>query len=161
MANTIASIELPVSAQRVWQLIGGFDALPDWLPYIPRSESSEGGRVRTLANPAGDAIVERLEAFNDKERSYSYSILKAPFPVTGYYSTLRVRPAGESAAVVEWSGSFTPAGASEQEATQLFFGIYMDGLAALKEKLLRQDADGPVNSSASQALSSRPCSSLL
>lgn len=140
MANTIASIELPVSADRVWQLIGGFDALPDWLPYIPQSTSSEGGRVRTLANPAGEAIVERLEAFNDKERSYSYSILKAPFPVTGYYSTLKVKPAGESAAVVEWSGSFTPAGASEQEATQLFFGIYTDGLAALKEKMLRQDA---------------------
>ena len=117
--------------------------------------------MRTLANPAGDAIVERLEAFNDKERSYSYSILKAPFPVTGYYSTLKVKPAGGSAAVVEWSGSFTPAGASEQEATQLFFGIYTDGLAALKEKMLREDANVTLNSSATQALSSRPRSSLL
>ncbi|MYM23523.1 hypothetical protein GTP46_12785 [Duganella sp. FT135W] len=75
MANTIASIQLPVSAGCVWQLIGGFNALPDWLPYIPHSELSEGGRVRTLANPDGEAIVERLEAFDDKERFYSYSIL--------------------------------------------------------------------------------------
>jgi hypothetical protein len=143
MANTIASIELPVAADRVWQLIGGFDALPDWLPYIPASTSSEGGRVRTLANPAGEAIVERLEAFNDKERYYSYSILQAPFPATEYCSTLRVKPAGETASVVEWSGSFTPAGASEQEVVQLFLGIYTDGLAALKKKFMSMEADKP------------------
>ena len=137
MASTIASIKLPVSAGRVWQLIGGFNALPDWLPYIPHSELSEGGRVRTLANPDGDAIVEQLEAYNDKERYYSYSILKAPFPAKDYYATLRVKPDGESASVVEWSGSFTPVGVSEQEVVQLFNGIYTDGLQALKEKILR------------------------
>ena len=137
MASTIASIKLPVSAGRVWQLIGGFNALPDWLPYIPHSELSEGGRVRTLANPNGDAIVERLEAFNERERYYSYSILKAPFPSKDYYATLRVKPDGELASVVEWSGSFTPVGASEQEVVQLFHSIYSDGLQALKERILR------------------------
>ncbi|MYN26492.1 SRPBCC family protein [Duganella levis] len=135
MASTIASITLPVTADRVWQLIGGFNALPDWLPYIPHSELSEGGRVRTLANPAGEAIVERLETFNDKERYYSYSILKAPFPARDYLATLRVTPQGDSASVVEWSGSFTPVGVSEQEITQLFHGIYTDGLQALKEQV--------------------------
>lgn len=134
MASTIASITLPVAADRVWQLIGGFNALPDWLPYIPHSELSEGGRVRTLANPAGEAIVERLETFNDKERYYSYSILKAPFPARDYLATLRVTPQGDSASLVEWSGSFTPVGVSEQEITQLFHGIYTDGLQALKER---------------------------
>jgi len=135
MASTIASITLPVAADRVWQLIGGFNALPDWLPYIPHSELSEGGRVRTLANPAGEAIVERLETFNDKERYYSYSILKAPFPARDYLAALRVTPQGDSASVVEWSGSFTPVGVSEQEITQLFHGIYTDGLQALKEQV--------------------------
>lgn len=135
MASTIASITLPVAADRVWQLIGGFNTLPDWLPYIPHSELSEGGRVRTLANPAGEAIVERLETFNDKERCYSYSILKAPFPARDYLATLRVTPQGDSVSVVEWSGSFTPVGVSEQEITQLFHGIYTDGLQALKEQV--------------------------
>jgi hypothetical protein len=135
MASTIASIKLPVSADEVWQLIGGFNALPDWLPYIPHSVLSEGGRVRTLANPAGVAIVERLEAFNDKERSYSYSILKAPFPARDYYATLRVKAEGTAASVVEWSGSFTPVGVTEQEVMQLFQGIYAEGLEALREKI--------------------------
>ncbi|MGQ0440867.1 SRPBCC family protein, partial [Bacillus sp. B-TM1] len=43
MANTITSIEIPASPAQVWQLIGGFDALPDWLPYIPSSKVTEGG----------------------------------------------------------------------------------------------------------------------
>lgn len=81
MAQAHASIEIAASADTVWQLIGGFGSLPDWLSYIPASELSEGGRVRRLANPAGDAIVERLVAFDEAERSYTYAILEAPFPV--------------------------------------------------------------------------------
>jgi 2,5-diketo-D-gluconate reductase B len=136
MASTIASMTLPVSAGRVWELIGGFNALPNWLPYIPQSELSQGGRIRTLANPSGEAIVERLEVFNDEERYYSYSILKAPFPVKNYYSTLRVKSAGETTSLVEWAGSFTPVGVSDDEAIKLFNGIYTDGLQALKEKIM-------------------------
>lgn len=65
MAQAQASIQVSASADTVWQLIGGFGSLPDWLSYIPSSELSEGGRVRSLANPDGDAIVERLVAFDD------------------------------------------------------------------------------------------------
>ena len=132
MAQASASITLAATPDRVWQLIGGFDSLPDWLPYIPRSELSEGGRVRSLLNPAGDAIVERLEAFDNDARSYTYSILRAPFPVTGYRSTLRVVGLDDDrAARVEWSGRFTPAGVSDEQASDLFEGIYRALLAAL------------------------------
>src|SRR5262249_34986385 len=91
MAEASAHIEIPASPDHVWRRIGGFGSLPDWLPYIPKSALSEGGRVRHLANSGGQTIIERLEAFDDGARSYSYSILQAPFPVTGYVSTLRVR----------------------------------------------------------------------
>ena len=61
MAQASASIELPVSAEKVWHLIGGFNSLPDWSPNIPRSEATEGGRVRHLDTSNGVTIVERLE----------------------------------------------------------------------------------------------------
>ena len=132
MAQANASIRIPVSPDEVWQLIGGFNSLPDWLPYIPSSELSEGGRVRRLATPNGDVIVERLEAFDNRARSYTYSILEAPFPVTGYRSTLQVRESEEAdASLVDWSGEFTPTGVSDDEASRLFEGIYRDGLRAL------------------------------
>ncbi|MEU6807538.1 SRPBCC family protein [Streptomyces sp. NPDC046831] len=135
MATTSATIDLPVPADRVWQLIGGFGSLPDWLPYIPESGLSEGGRVRSLTNEEGDVIVERLEAFDNDARTYTYSILQAPFPVTGYRSTLTVHEVDGDRSRVEWSGTFTPAGASEEEAIALFHGVYTEGLAALRETL--------------------------
>jgi len=141
MAQASATITLPVAADRIWQLIGGFDSLPDWLPYIPQSEVSEGGRVRHLANPDGDTIIERLEAFDNRERSYTYSILQAPFPVTNYLSTLRVVSIdGDRSSRVEWSGEFTPAGVSDEDASRLFEGIYRDGLKALEATLTSKTA---------------------
>ncbi|AQQ40780.1 MULTISPECIES: SRPBCC family protein [Burkholderia] len=134
MVQAHASIEIAASADTVWQLIGGFGSLPDWLSYIPASELSEGGRVRRLANPAGDAIVERLVAFDEGERSYTYAILEAPFPVVNYRSTLRVRENGPNASKVEWSGTFTPHGATDDETIRLFRGIYEDGLAELAKR---------------------------
>lgn len=134
MANTIVTMEIPANPEKVWQLIGGFNSLPDWLPYIPNSELLEGGRVRSLANPDGDTIVERLEAFNDKERFYTYSIMKAPFPVTKYQSTIRVQEHSDrNKSIVEWSGSFTPVDVTDEEVIKLFHGIYKDGLEALSQ----------------------------
>lgn len=134
MAQTTTSIKIPASPDQVWQLIGGFNSLPDWLPYIPSSEVSEGGRVRQLANPDGDTIIERLEVFNENERYYTYSITKAPFPVTDYLATLHVKEDTDGkSSLVEWSGSFTPVNVSDQEVIDLFHGIYKDGLEALQK----------------------------
>jgi len=132
MAQASASIDLPVSADIVWQLIGGFNSLPDWMPYIQKSETTEGGRVRHLATPNNETIVERLEKFDNAARSYSYSIIQAPFPITDYLSTISVRQkAGESGCLVEWSGTFIANGVSDSEASKLFKGIFEDGLNAL------------------------------
>ncbi|MFJ8923468.1 Polyketide cyclase / dehydrase and lipid transport [Streptomyces sp. LamerLS-316] len=134
MVSTVTtSLDIPQSPDQVWQLIGGFGSLPDWLPYIPTSELGEGGRVRRLTNADGGVIVERLQAFDHDARSYSYAIEEAPFPVTGYLSTLTVHavPGRPAASRVEWSGSFTPVGVNAAEAEELFHGIYADGLAAL------------------------------
>ena len=145
MAHAMATMDYPVSAGRIWSLIGGFGSLPDWLPYIPHSELAEGGRVRRLVNPDGSIIVERLMAFDHVERSYTYAILEAPFPVIDYLSTLRVRklPDG-SGSRVEWSGRFTPVGVSDDEASKLFRDIYENGLADLAVALSKAQAgDGP------------------
>ncbi|MFF3394362.1 SRPBCC family protein [Streptomyces sp. NPDC002669] len=137
MASTSVSRVVPASPQQVWNLIGGFDSLPGWLPYIPESTALEGGRVRRLTNPDGDVIIERLVAFDEAERHYSYAILQAPFPVTGYVSTLRVHAVAgrDDVAEVQWSGRFTPDGVTDAEAEDLFAGIYRDGLAALHQAL--------------------------
>ncbi|MEV6296326.1 SRPBCC family protein [Streptomyces sp. NPDC004059] len=137
MASTSVSLIVPASPDKVWSLIGGFDALPDWLPYIPESTPLEGGRVRRLKNPEGEVIIERLVDFNETERHYSYAILQAPFPVNGYVSTIRVHtiPGRDDIAEVQWSGRFNPDNATDDEVVDLFTGIYRDGLDALHKTL--------------------------
>ncbi|MGW6414516.1 SRPBCC family protein [Streptomyces sp. NPDC055055] len=137
MASTSVSRVVPATPEEVWNLIGGFGSLPDWLPYIPESTALEGGRVRRLTNPDGEVIVERLVAFDEAGRRYSYAILDAPFPVTGYVSTLRVHPVAgrDDVAEVQWSGRFTADGATDAETEELFAGIYRDGLEALHRTL--------------------------
>ena len=131
MATASAFIDIPASADQVWQLIGGFDTLPDWLPFIPKSELSEGGRVRSLQTADGAVVVERLEAFDNAGKTYSYSIVQAPFPATEYLATLKVEAQGEGSRVT-WSGRFMPVGVSEAEVEALFGGIYQGGLEALR-----------------------------
>ncbi|WP_338922885.1 SRPBCC family protein [Pseudomonas silesiensis] len=131
MATASAFIDIPASADQVWQLIGGFNSLPDWLPFIPQSELSEGGRVRSLQTADGAVVVERLQAFDDAAKTYSYSILQAPFPATDYLATIRVEAQGQGARVT-WSGRFAPVGVSDEEVMALFTGIYQGGLEALR-----------------------------
>ncbi|MBF4557463.1 SRPBCC family protein [Pseudomonas sp. p50] len=131
MATASAFIDIPASADQVWQLIGGFDTLPDWLPFIPNSELSEGGRVRSLQTSDGAVVVERLELFDNAAKTYSYSILQAPFPAKDYLATLSVEARGEGARVT-WSGKFEPVGVSDEEVVALFTGIYEGGLKALR-----------------------------
>jgi len=131
MATASAFIDIPASADEVWQLIGGFDTLPNWLPFIPKSELSEGGRVRTLQTADGAVVVERLQTFDNAAKTYSYSIEQAPFPATDYLATLRVEAQGQGARVT-WSGRFNAKGVTDAEVEALFEGIYKGGLEALR-----------------------------
>ncbi|SQF98244.1 Polyketide cyclase / dehydrase and lipid transport [Paucimonas lemoignei] len=132
MATASANIRVPVSADKVWQLVGGFLSLHDWLPMIASSETLEGGRVRKLTTADGAVIVERLQTYDNANRTYSYSIDTGPFPATNYLATLQVSAAGEHETVITWSGSFTPDGVSDAEVETLFQGVYDGGLEALK-----------------------------
>lgn len=133
MAKTKASVDLPVPAQAVWAVIGGFNALPSWHPAVAASELSEaaGGKVRTLSLKGGGSIEERLEQADDGARRYSYSIVASPLPVSDYLSTLSVKDTG-SGCTVEWSGEFKPDGAPETAAVDTVRQIYEAGLGNLK-----------------------------
>ena len=133
MTAVKVSQELPVPAQAVWSVIGGFNGLPDWHPAVEKSESKteDGVKVRTLTLVGGGQIVERLEHASEQERSYTYSILSGPLPVSNYTATIRVRGSGRGC-IIEWSSDFTPSGAPENDATAAIRGIFEAGFENLK-----------------------------
>ena len=95
MAKFSMSMKLTAPAKQVWDLVGGFNALPDWHPAVEKSEieGAEGskGSLRRLGLAGGGSIVERLEEVDENERVYSYSIVESPLPVADYTANLRVR----------------------------------------------------------------------
>lgn len=135
MSKVQVTQELSVPAETVWNMIGGFNALPDWHPAIEKSETREEGGVktRTLTLVGGGTIVERLERTDPKARTYTYSILSGPLPVANYTATLRVREEqGGQGCSVEWASEFTPSGASESEAVAAIRAVYEAGFENLR-----------------------------
>ena len=146
MAKVHETQTLRGSVDEVWAAVGGFNDLPQWHPGIESSTLEEGGRVRRLQLASGGSVVERLQNFNERERSYAYTIEQGPLPVSRYRSVLHVAEnnvAGNNATEkagagsgcrVEWSAEFAAEGAPEAEAVRLISGIYRAGLDLLRER---------------------------
>ncbi|GAA0363926.1 SRPBCC family protein [Microbispora corallina] len=137
MATVSVSRVVPADPERAWELVGGFHALPDWMPSI-QSTPLQGGMVRRLVNPDGAVVVERMEEFNHAARYYTYSIVEAPFPVEGYLSNVRVYevPGDHGATEVVWSVRFASDGeAAEAELVEVFTAAFRDGLETLHKAL--------------------------
>ncbi|MFQ6018433.1 MAG: SRPBCC family protein [Kiloniellaceae bacterium] len=135
MAKVSLSSNYPVSAENIWKLIGGFNALPDWHPAIAKSEIETEGNttLRRLSLVGGGEILEKLEQSDEDERLYSYSILNSPLPVANYTGTIRVREAEGGGCSIEWSSEFEPSGAAEGDAVKAIEGVYQAGFENLKK----------------------------
>lgn len=139
-----ASAVIPADAAAVWQAVRPFDALSVWHPDIAVSElegdaqPTEIGAVRHLRLADGETEVrERLVAFDDTARSYTYEFVTSPFPVRSYRSTIRVAPVTDSGhSFVEWWAIYDADAADEAELTATFAdGVYTTGLAGLTTHL--------------------------
>jgi uncharacterized protein YndB with AHSA1/START domain len=134
MASVDMTVMLNAPAQKVWDLIGDFDALPRWLPPVAKSEEQKEGNVqrRHLSLHGGGVIVERLERRDDRARRYSYTIESGPLPIAGYRSELSVAEAGPQQCRVHWSSTFEPKGGAEGDAVAAIRGVYQAGFDSLK-----------------------------
>ena len=130
MAEICLTARLAAPAHEVWNLIGGFNALPDWQPATAKSTLSADGRVRRLTMAAGGTVVQEL--LEEGENFHTYAMSESPFPLSGYTATLRVRPdAGGDACILEWTSRFEPDGVGEDEAVAAIETVHRKGIANL------------------------------
>ncbi|MBM3098904.1 SRPBCC family protein [Gluconobacter cerinus] len=80
MIEASSDVDVAVSADKAWSLLGGFDNLLFWIPMITKSFLEDGGRVRRLAAKDGSVIVERLASFDQRKRTYTYAYIEGPDP---------------------------------------------------------------------------------
>lgn len=132
-----AKVEKPLqlSAAKAWAAIGDFCGIAQWHPALEKCVPSEkdGHKFRTLFLKGGGEIYERLEAWDDKAFSYTYTIVDGVLPVQNYSSTLTIKPAGETS-VMTWSGKFDAKGKTDDEAVKTMTGVYDAGATALAGK---------------------------
>ena len=133
MPKVNMNTNLAVSAERLWEMIGGFNALADWHPAIEKSELEQDGTIRRLSLMGGGSIVEQLEKMDDDGRVYRYSILESPLPVANYTAEIKVRDNEDGTSTVEWSSEFNTKDASEVDATKAIQDIYEAGFENLKK----------------------------
>jgi hypothetical protein len=130
--------EIAAPAAKVWALMRGFGDLMQWMQGLESCElaGSGVGAVRTVTLSGGLRLQERLEAFDDAGRSFSYAIVGAsPLPMRDYLSTVKIRETGPAACEVAWDGRFEPNAGSEAAMQKAVRGTYTNGIAALRKKL--------------------------
>jgi len=132
------SVELNAKADDVWAKSSNFGDLGAWHPAATQTEIVEGtnnqvGAVRVITLPDGGKLKEKLEAYDAKKHTYSYTILEGVLPVSDYHSTYTVHSVGANKTKVTWSGTFNAAGASNADAIKTITGVYKGGLDNLKK----------------------------
>ena len=134
MTKVSVSAEFDAPVGELWEVIGGFNALPEWHPGIAASviEYGDGGTVRVLEAADGARIVERIEDVDYRGHAYTYSIVESALPVSRYVATLRANKAKRGGrARAEWTAEFTADGAPASEIAKGFADFYRAGFENL------------------------------
>ncbi|QQA42696.1 SRPBCC family protein [Pelagovum pacificum] len=113
MAHVYVSDVIDAPAEKVWAFTRDYNGHGDWHPIIEKSEIEEGrpsdqvGCVRAFTVSDGGFLRERLIAFSDTDRTFTYTILESPMPIENYVATWRVTPITEGdRSFVEWWADF-------------------------------------------------------
>ncbi len=81
----------------------------------------------------GGAILEKETNWDDKAKTYSYTIEEGPLPVANYKATIAVAPHGSGSEIV-WTANFDAKGADDAKAESTIGGIFDAGLAGIAAK---------------------------
>ncbi len=124
MAEVRVEQELPAAADAVWRRLRDFGGIGSWSPSVTSCdvEGSGVGAVRTIR--VGQAVIrERLESFDDAQRSFSYSVLEGTLPVASFLGRISISAAGTSRSRILWTAAFETTGLSPERVRELTGGI--------------------------------------
>ena len=130
MTNVLVVESIKADAQAVWDILGDFAGVEVGGPITAVEVTGEGvGAVRSITM-GGALIVERLEAYDPDNLSFTYAIINddCPLPLSNYSATVQLTADGDGC-TVNWEGSFEPKGQPEEDVKELVNGIYTGAIA--------------------------------
>lgn len=136
MAKAFSSATLAAPAGKVWDVVKGFNNLPDWHPAFRESEIDSASNSRVMKLSDGSPLLERLEAFDNAGRMMRYSITRTELPIKTYLGTLKVSEAGNNSCQIEWSADFEAEPGKTDEMKEALEGVYQAGFEALEQRLV-------------------------
>lgn len=139
MAKVYVSGIIDAPIEKVWAVARDFNGHGEWHPLISESHIEDGrpsdqvGCVRNFTLTDGGHLREKLLAFSDHDRFYTYNILVSPMPIENYVATFRCTPVTEGdKTFVEWSAEFDVAPEDEADIKEkVGRKTFAEGIAAL------------------------------
>jgi hypothetical protein len=133
------SLPLSTAADQVWRVVGDFAGIAHWVPSLLSSTSIAAGpegreRRKVLVRDPGVTLIEQEQERSG--RTYSYTLVSHPFPVTDYEAELSVyeMALGPRGSILRWTASFRCATGAQDELAQFAQAtIYQPGLSKLLE----------------------------
>jgi uncharacterized protein YndB with AHSA1/START domain len=140
MARVYVSSVINAPAQKVWERVRDFNALPRWHPRIRDSRNEDAlpsdkvGCIRNFNLQNGDNIREQLVGLSDYDLFFSYTMLESPMPLHDYVATFRLTPITDGErCFVEWSAEFECAPEVESDLVNgIGTDVFQGGFDALK-----------------------------
>lgn len=143
MPRVYVSAVIHASIDQVWELVGDYNSLPAWHPFVADSQIEDDlpsgliGCVRAIeVKDGGGTIREQLVTFSDQDHLCRYSILTGPMPVRNYLATMSFLPITTSNhTFAQWEAHFETEPDELQEALDLVTSIFREGFASVQAQL--------------------------
>jgi hypothetical protein len=152
--STVQTTRIDAPAAQVWALLADFGGIAKWFRALQGSRlvlrtRNEVGAIRELHRGNGTRVREKLVLLEPTEMRLAYEYADGDVLASDYHSEMQVRPVGDNACEVVWSGRFTrrdywidpaPEGQDDASLVALFDRIYKTALATLKQVAENPDA---------------------
>jgi hypothetical protein len=126
--------EIATDASNVWQLIRDFGDISAWATgKVVKTQGSGVGMIRHIAFDS-DKAVERCEAHDDAQMSFTYRLLESPWPMSDYVATVILTSTGPDKTCIEWSSSYLTMPEQAEAARNLIETTYRQGFIARLRK---------------------------
>jgi hypothetical protein len=126
------NVDLSATPDKVWDLIGAFGGV--WHPLIAKIKLTGTGigQLRTMETIDGKQMIERLEAIDNSQRSYRYTMISG-IQAVDYTGTLDVKPKG-TGSTVEWRVQYWADGQPDIVVKTVVSTLLKTGLESLKSR---------------------------
>jgi hypothetical protein len=126
------SVDLSAAPDKVWDLIGAFGGM--WHPLIAKIQLTGTGigQLRRIETIDGKEIIEQLDAMDNSQRLYRYSMISG-VPAVDYTGTLDVKAKGAGSSV-EWRVQYRADGQPSIAVKTVVTELLKTGLGSLKPR---------------------------